>query len=46
MSHPRDISIIVFGLFYDCKTNKKQRKKRVNELIDEAEYIPKEEQKV
>ena len=40
------ISVIIIGFSYDRLTNKKQRKKRVNELIDEAEYIPKEESKV
>ena len=47
------IAIIVLSLFlviaiafwYECSFNKEKRKYRLNELIDEPEYISKEEQK-
>ena len=38
--------VLIIGIIYECAREKKPRKKRVNELIDEHEYIPKEEQKV
>ena len=37
------IMVIVIGVCYECWTNRKPRKKRINELIDEQEYIPQEE---
>ena len=37
------VLIIVIGFCYECSFNKGQRKKRINELIDETEYMPKEE---
>lgn len=40
------ILAVIIAICYECISRKKQRKKRVNELIDETEYIPKEEQKV
>ena len=40
------IFVVIIGICYECKSNQKQRKKRVNELIDDAEYVPKEEQNV
>ena len=38
------ILVLVAGIFYEREEGKIQRKKRKNELIDEPEYIPKEEQ--
>jgi hypothetical protein len=40
------IFVVIIGICYECKSNQKKRKKRVNELIDETEYVPKEEQNV
>ena len=37
------VLIIAIGLFYECSSNKGQRKKRINELKDEPELIEKEE---
>ena len=37
------IIVLVIGFYLECLMNKKQRKKRMNELIDEPEYIPKED---
>ena len=36
------ILVIVIGICYESSANKQKRKRRVNELIDESEYISKE----
>ena len=36
------ILVIVIGICYESSANKQKRKRRVNELIDEPEYISKE----
>jgi len=40
------ILVVIIGICFECKGSKKQRKKRVNELIDEKDYDPKDEQNV
>ena len=37
------IIVLVVGFYLECLMNKSKRKKRMNELIDEPEYIPKED---
>ena len=37
------IIVLVVGFYLECLMNKSKRKKRMNELTDEPEYIPKED---